>query len=61
MSQNLVIPGADNKVVYVFGGIDLTLATNIQVQFGDESYSLANDPLIVIVTSAIPLQSNSRP
>ena len=58
MSQNLVIPGADNKVVYVFGGIDLTSATNIEVQFGAESYSLANDPLIVIVTSATELSLN---
>ena len=55
MSQNLVIANKDNLVVYVFGGIDLTSATNIQVQFGAESYSLANDPLIVIVTSATEL------
>ena len=58
MSQNLVIANKDNLVVYVFGGIDLTLATNIQVQFGAESYSLANDPLIVIVTSATELSLN---
>ena len=58
MSQNLVIANKDNLVVYVFGGIDLTSATNIQVQFGAESYSLANDPLIVIVTSATELSLN---
>lgn len=58
MSQNLVIANKDNLVVYVFGGIDLTLATDIQVQFGAESYSLINDPLIVIVTSATELSLN---
>jgi len=58
MSQNLVIANKDNLVAYVFGGIDLTLATDIQVQFGAESYSLINDPLIVIVTSATELSLN---
>jgi len=58
VSQNLVIANKDNLVVYVFGGIDLTLATDIQVQFGSESYSLVNDPLIVIVTSATELSLN---
>tara|TARA_R110000851_G_scaffold143428_1_gene282348 strand:- start:5149 stop:5946 length:798 start_codon:yes stop_codon:yes gene_type:complete len=58
MSQNLVIANKDNLVVYVFGGIDLTLATDIQVAFGAESYSLINDPLIVIVTSATELSLN---
>ena len=55
MSQNLVIPNKDNKVVFVFGGIDLTLATDILVQFGAESYSLLLDPLIVSVDSATEL------
>ena len=36
MSQNLVIANKDNLVVYVFGGIDLNLATDIKVQFGAE-------------------------
>jgi hypothetical protein len=58
MSQNLVIANKDNLVVYVFGGIDLTIATDIQVQFGAESYSLINDPLIVIVTSTTELSLN---
>lgn len=58
MSQNLVIANKDNLVVYVFGGVDLTLATDIQVQFGAESYSLLSDPLIVIVTSATNLSLN---
>lgn len=58
MAQNLVIANKDNLVVYVFGGIDLTLATDIQVQFGAESYTLINDPLIVIVTSATELSLN---
>lgn len=58
MAQNLVIPNKDNKVVFVFGGVDLTLATDIQVVFGAESYSTTNDPLIVIVTSATELSLN---
>jgi hypothetical protein len=58
MSQNLVIANKDNLVVYVFGGIDLTLATDIKVQFGTESYTLISDPSIVIVTSATELSLN---
>ena len=58
MAQNLVIANKDNLVVYVFGGVDLTVATDIQVQFGSESYTLINDPLIVIVTSATELSLN---
>ncbi len=42
MSQNLVIPNKDNKVVFVFSGVDLTLATNIVTTFGAESYQLAD-------------------
>lgn len=55
MSQNLVIPNKDNKITFVFGGIDLTLATDLVVTFGTESYSLALDPTIVIVDSATEL------
>lgn len=55
MSLNLVIPNKDNKVVFVFGGIDLTSNTNIVVDFGSETYSIANDPAIVVVTSATEL------
>ena len=55
MSQNLVIANKDNKVVFVFGGIDLTLATDILVEFGAESYSKILDPLIVVVDSATEL------
>ncbi len=55
MSQNLVIPNKDNKVVFVFGGIDLTQATNIEVQFGAETYSTISTPLQVQVLSATEL------
>ena len=40
MSQNIVIPNKDNKVVLTFSGVDLTLATNLVVTFGTETYSL---------------------
>ena len=55
MSQNLVIANKDNKVVFVFGGVDLTVATDIVVEFGSETYSLVSDPLIVVVSSATEL------
>lgn len=55
MAQNLVIPNKDNKVVFVFGGIDLLLATDIQVQFGAESYTLLLNPTIVSVDSSTEL------
>ena len=38
MSQNLVIPNKDNKVTFIFGGIDLTLAPNLVVTLGAERY-----------------------
>lgn len=55
MSQNLVIPNKDNKVVFVFAGIALTSATNIVIGFGAETYSKTADPLKVVVTSATEL------
>jgi hypothetical protein len=58
MSQNLVIANKDNKVVFVFAGIDLTLATDILIEFGAESYSKLLNPLIVIVDSATELSLN---
>jgi len=58
MSQNLVIANKDNRVVFVFGGIDLTSATDIKVQFGAELYTLLLDPTIVFVDSATELSLN---
>lgn len=55
MSQNLVIPNKDNKVVFVFSGIDLTQSTNIVVDFGAETYSTTTNPTIVVVSSATEL------
>lgn len=55
MSQNLVIPNKDNKVVFVFTGIDLTQSTNIVVDFGTETYSTTTTPTQVIVSSATEL------
>jgi len=55
MSQNLVIPNKDNKVVLTFSGVDLTLATDLKILFGSESYSLLLDPTIVVVDSATQL------
>ncbi len=58
MSLNLVIPNKDNRVTFLFGGIDLASATNIVVNFGSETYSLVNDPLIVEVVSSTELSLN---
>jgi len=55
MAQNLVIANKDNKVVFVFDGVNLTIATDIVVEFGSETYSLVSDPLIVVVDSATEL------
>jgi hypothetical protein len=55
MAQNLVIPNKDNKVVFVFTGIDLTQSTDIVVDFGAESYSTTLNPTLVIVSSATEL------
>lgn len=55
MSQNLVIPNKDNKVVLVFGGIDLTQSTNIIIEFGAETYSTALNPTLVIIESSTEL------
>ncbi|HHZ97773.1 MAG TPA: hypothetical protein EYN67_20020, partial [Flavobacteriales bacterium] len=58
MPQNLVIASRDNRVVFVFAGIDLTSATDIKVQFGAELYTLLLDPTIVFVDSATELSLN---
>jgi hypothetical protein len=58
MSQNLVIANKDNRVVFVFGGIDLTSATDIKVQFGAELYTLLLNPTIVFIDSATELSLN---
>lgn len=55
MSLNLVIPNKDNRVVFVFGGIDLTVATNIIVLFGAESYQLADPEVTVISATELEL------
>lgn len=55
MSQNLIIPSKDNRVVMTFAGINLTLNTDIGVKFGAETYTLSGDPTIVFVVSATEL------
>lgn len=55
MSQNLVIPNKDNKVVLTFGGVDLTLATDLTVVFGGETYTLSGNPTLITVDSATQL------
>ncbi|MBL4941121.1 MAG: hypothetical protein JKY81_05590 [Colwellia sp.] len=55
MAQNLVIPGADNKVRFEFGGIDLNLATDLSIVFGSEVYTLLLNPTIVFIESATTL------
>lgn len=55
MAQNIIIPNKDNKVVLTFAGVDLTLATDIVVQFGSETYSTSSNPTLVVVDSASQL------
>jgi len=47
MAQSIVIPNKDNLVVLTFAGVDLTLATNIIVNFGAETYNLAGSEVTV--------------
>jgi len=58
MSQNIVIPGRDNKVRLTFEGLDLTQANNLIIGFGGETYSLIDDPTVVEVTSPTELSIN---
>jgi hypothetical protein len=55
MSQNTVIPNKDNKVIFVFSGVNLSLATDIKVQFGAELYTLALNPTQVSVVGTTEL------
>ena len=55
MSQNLVIPGADNKVRFVFAGVDLTASTDLKITFGAETYTKLLNPAVVFVESATTL------
>lgn len=58
MSLKLVIPNKDNLVSLIFGGIDLTESTKIEVVFGSESYGSISDPAVVIIKSATELDLN---
>lgn len=58
MAQNLVIPNKDNEVVFIFAGVNLSIATEIKVQFGSESYSSVTNSDIVDVASATELRLN---
>ena len=54
MSQNIVIPNKDNKVVFVFGGIVLASSTNIIMTFGAETLSTTGvSPKLVIVPATV--------
>ena len=55
MAQNTVFPNKDNKVVFVFSGVDLTLATNIVVNFGSETYSLSDSEVTVASATELAL------
>jgi len=55
MSQNLVIPGADNKVRFVFGGVDLTASTDLKITFGSEVYTKLLNPTVVFIESSTTL------
>jgi len=58
MSLNLVIPNKDNLVKMIFDGVDLSLASNIVIEFGSEEYSTANDPLLIKVIDSTELTLN---
>ena len=55
MAQNLVIPDKDNRVVFIFGGVDLTASTNIILDLDGESYSSTGGTPKLTVISATEL------
>ncbi len=54
MSQNLVFPNKDNLVKMTFN-VDLSLATNIVIQFGAETYQLSDATVTVTDTYGLNL------
>lgn len=54
MSQNLVIPGKDNRVTLIFGGIVLADSTDIVMNFGGEVLSTTGtSPKLVIIPPTV--------
>lgn len=58
MAQNLVFPGANNKVRQVYTGVDLTQALKIEVMLNGTSYDSAANSDVVIVEDAKTLAIN---
>ena len=51
-TQDKVIKGRDNPVVIIFSGVDLTLFTKVEAQFGaDTRDSVANAAEVVIISA----------
>lgn len=54
MSQNLVIPNKDNRVVLIFGGIILADSNNIIMNFGSEVFSTTGpSPKLTIIPATV--------
>ncbi len=58
MPQDTIIKGKDNPVVIIFGGVDLTLLTDIRVSYGADSRLKSTDPASIVVISATELELN---
>lgn len=58
MSQNTIIKGKNNPVIIEFTGVDLTQFTNIQVKYGSDIRTLADNPASVVVNSSTELELN---
>ena len=55
MAQNVLLTYADNKVKFVFAGVDLTVADDVRVDFGFGSHKESDGDGIVTVVSATEL------
>lgn len=53
-----IVKGSDNPVSITIEGFDLTTATDIEVVFGVETYTLINNPTVINVISATQLDLN---
>lgn len=56
MAQNLILKGKNNPVEIIFGGVNLTLFTDLSVTFGSDTRTLQLNPESVVVVGASTLR-----
>jgi len=58
VSQDTIVKGKHNPVIIIFGGVDLTLFTDIKAAYGNDSRLKSTSPQSIIVISATELELN---